>query len=263
MRRNWYITTSVWLGSAALIAALIAILFPIIARTAFTEEQQAAVLTQAIPFFAAFVCILLLYILVIVLVAIWLTGVIPHRIYHPIDVVITVSIILGVIFLFQPFLFVAYRYGFIVLLSATLLNILWSHTIPRAAKADIALPRIALWQQIVALACAAVVFVLLFTALVQINQPVEPYGLRTRLWNSYDDAQKAEIAAAAQAEYSQQIIPFLLVLNLIPAALVFFTIRGILDAFRLRSLGLLTRSGHEELPREHGETGGEVVGAVG
>jgi hypothetical protein len=41
------------------------------------------------------------------------------------------GIVLGVIGMFQPWLFAAYRFGFILLLVSTLGFILWSHIVPR------------------------------------------------------------------------------------------------------------------------------------
>lgn len=223
------------LAPVIVIGIVLAVLAPSIVAS-LDEETQSLVLVQAIPFFCAFVAILLSYILVIVLLMIRFGGHVPHRVYAPVDRVITIGILAGIFFLFQPFWYVAYRYGFLVLLAATLLFIVWSHVIPRGPKADRHLPPISRQATVIGLAAAAVVFVVLLIGAAQFNQPTEPYGIRQRLWNSYDEAQRTTIAEQAQQEYNQQIVPFLLILNLGPAALVFFSLRGVIDGWQTRKI---------------------------
>jgi MFS family permease len=234
-QRNPYWVAVRWLGGAALIALAVALIWPSVIAS-LPEESQGLVLVQAITFFAAFVAILLMYILLIVVLMIRFTNRVPYRIYAPLDAIITAGIILGIICLFQPFIFVAYRFGFLLVLTATLLFIVWSHVIPRAEKHDHGLPRVPVIATVVAAALAVIVYGGLFAYFSDMNRPVEPYGIRARLWNSYDDAQRAEIAVQKQNEYDGQIVPFLLVFNLWPAALVFFTVRGVLDGYSLRGV---------------------------
>ena len=62
------------LGTSAIIAFAIALLFPVISNALLSDEARKAVLVNAIPFFAAFVGILLLFILLIFMVAIMLVS---------------------------------------------------------------------------------------------------------------------------------------------------------------------------------------------
>lgn len=101
-------------------------------RSNFTEEQRAAnVLLEALPFILIFVAIILTFITLIILTASMLNHNIPRKTYRLIERIIIAGIVGGVIGMFQPWWFPAYKYGFIVLLVSTLLFILWSHIQPR------------------------------------------------------------------------------------------------------------------------------------
>ena len=114
------------------ILGLIAI--PVVSN-AFSEEQLAKnVLIAAIPFLFIFVSILLTYIMVIVIVATMLNNNIPARTHGMIEKIIITGILLGIFGMFQPWFFLAYHYGFILLLFSTLIYILWSHVSPRVVQ---------------------------------------------------------------------------------------------------------------------------------
>ena len=100
-----------------------------------TEEQRATnVLLSAIPFVLIFASIILFYITFIWLVATALNNQIPAKIYTTVERLIIAGIILGIIGMFQPWVFAAYTYGFLLLLFSTLTFILWSHIIPAAPQ---------------------------------------------------------------------------------------------------------------------------------
>lgn len=109
---------------------------PVIRSVATEEQMTRNVLLSAIPFVFIFVAIILAFISLIWLVASVLNHNIPERVYRPIELTIIGGIILGVIGMFQPWSFGAYRYGFLLLLISTLAFILWSHIIPRGARYD-------------------------------------------------------------------------------------------------------------------------------
>jgi hypothetical protein len=214
-----------WLGGAALIALVIAIVFPSVRDTIFSEQAQSAVLIQAVPFFAAFVCILLLFILLIVLVAKRFNGKIPHRMYSGVEYTLIAGILSGVVFLFQPFTFVAYRYGFLLVRGSLLGFILWSHVVGRNAKSDLNLPKYIAVNQLAGLIALVAIAGLLSSWIISNNQPQEPYGERQRVWNSYSDERKAEIRAAAHADFNNVEMPFVVIFSLFPSALLFFIMR--------------------------------------
>jgi zinc transporter ZupT len=101
-------------------------------RSNFTEEQRAAnVLLEALPFILIFVAIILTFITLISLTASVLNHNIPRNTYRLIERIIIAGIVGGVIGMFQPWWFLAYKYGFVVLLVSTLTFILWSHIQPK------------------------------------------------------------------------------------------------------------------------------------
>jgi hypothetical protein len=136
----------------------------------------------------------------------------------------------GVVALFQPFLFVAYRYGFIMLLGSLLTFIVWSHVVPASFKADLDLPPFTITQHVIGAVAGVIVLIFLVSSAAAVNAPQPPYGLRERVWNSYDDERKAEVAAAATADFYNVEMPFLILFNILPALLVYFAVRELANA---------------------------------
>ncbi len=102
-----------------------------------TEEQRATnVLLSAIPFVLIFASIILFYITFIWLIATALNNQIPAKIHQIVERIIIAGIVLGIVGMFQPWVFAAYKYGFLLLLFSTLAFILWSHIVPKAASTD-------------------------------------------------------------------------------------------------------------------------------
>jgi hypothetical protein len=100
-----------------------------------TEEQMARnVLLAAIPFILIFASIIIAFMSLVWFAAIRLSDNIPEKTYRPIEYILIGGIVLGIIFMFQPWVFELYRVGFFLLLISTLLYILWSHIRPRGAE---------------------------------------------------------------------------------------------------------------------------------
>ena len=117
--------------SIAILLILGSIAGPLI-RSSFTEKERAAnVFLEAIPFILIFVAIILTFITLITLVASVLNDNIPRRTHRLVERIIIFGIVGGVIGMFQPWWFLAYKYGFAVLLISTLSFILWSHIRPK------------------------------------------------------------------------------------------------------------------------------------
>jgi hypothetical protein len=180
---------------------------------------------QAIPFFMAFVGVLLLFILLIVLVALRFNGKVPRRTYAGLEGLAIVGIIAGTVSLFNPWSFVPYRYGFGLLLISTLAFILWSHVAPPRSDSNQRVPPLSRTQHIIGLIAGLVVMVVLTLAAISANGPKEPYGLRQRAWDSYTLERQAEVAAAATQEFSGVEMPFLVVYNLLPGAAIYLVAR--------------------------------------
>lgn len=221
---NKYIGPIKWLGGIAVVLFAFALAFEPLTR-GLSEETRKSVILNAIPFFSTFVGILLLFILLIVLIAMRFNGAVPERTYRSIEYTIIAGILLGVICLFQPWSFVPYRYGFLLLLGSTLSFILWSHVAaPRADFVTMIAPLSPL-QHIIGAVVGVVVAVLLFSSLFNMNSPKPPYGLRERVFNSYDDERKAQVAAEATQQFQTVETPFLVFFSAFPGVIIYFAAR--------------------------------------
>lgn len=213
------------LGGAAIIAFIIALLFPVISNAVFSEETRNSVLVHAVPFFAAFVGILLLFILVIFLVALRYNGKVPGRCYSGIEYTIIAGILFGIVCLFQSFSFVPYHYGFVLVLVSLLSFIMWSHVVPAAARQTTNLPPLGNRQHLIGGIAGLIVAAIIAGSYLSSAAPQPPYGLRERVWNSYDDERKATVAAEATNTFNTVEVPFLIIFSLFPAAIVYFAVR--------------------------------------
>jgi len=100
-----------------------------------TEEQQAKnVLLSAIPFILIFVSILLTFISLINMSSSVLNNNISPRIYKSIENILIAGIVLGIFGMFQPWLILFYKIGFMVLLVSTLGFIWWGHVKPKEVR---------------------------------------------------------------------------------------------------------------------------------
>jgi len=180
-----------------------------------------------VPFFAVFIGILLLFALLITLMAMRYNGKVPVRCHSAIERTLVIGILLGVFFLFQPFSIVPYRYGFLLVLISILSFILWSHVVPAGARLTFGLPALGGRQHLIGGLAALTVAVVMSAAIISINAPKEPYGIRDRVWNSYSAERKAEVASAATADFSSVETPFIIILSLFPAAIVYFAVREV------------------------------------
>jgi hypothetical protein len=107
---------------------------PVIRSQATPEQMADNILLGALPFILIFVAIILAFITLIVLLASMLSNNIPLRIYQPVERILIAGIVLGIVGMFQPWAFAAYRAGFIVLLISTLGFIVWSHIVPKGIR---------------------------------------------------------------------------------------------------------------------------------
>ncbi len=215
------------LGGSALVALIIAFIFPTLRDGIADDRTRNGVLMQAVPFFAVFAAILLLYILLGYIVAYRFNGKIPKRTYSSIENTLVIGILAGVAMLFQSFNFVGYRYGFLLVLVSLLSFILWSHIVGRTMRADVQLPRFTAGQQIAGGIAFVAVVAVLSAVILQANIPTEPYGVRERVWNTYDAAEKAVVQEQALAEFNAVEIPFVILFSVIPAAVFFFFVREV------------------------------------
>jgi hypothetical protein len=107
---------------------------PVVNATTTPEQLAKNVILAAIPFILIFVSIILTFILIINIVASVLNHHIDPGIYKTIETIIISGILFGVFSLFQPWFFVLFKNGFMILLVSTLSFILWSHIVPRTLQ---------------------------------------------------------------------------------------------------------------------------------
>src|SRR5688500_13698699 len=91
---------------------------------------------QPVFFILGFLIILGVFIYFIRAVSMRLNGNIAQNTFETVERIIIAGIILGVVGMFQPWLFIGYKYGFLLVLFSTLAFIVWSHVTPAATQYD-------------------------------------------------------------------------------------------------------------------------------
>jgi hypothetical protein len=90
--------------------------------------------TQVLLFIGGFLLLLAVFIWLIRYASARLSERVPQQTFDQIERILIGGIILGAVGMFQPWLFWGYKYGFLLLLFATLGFILWSHITPAAPQ---------------------------------------------------------------------------------------------------------------------------------
>jgi hypothetical protein len=122
------------LVAAAVVLILSPFARPLLETLATKEQVSQNVLLSAIPFVLFFVAIVLAYMALIVFAGKLLSNRVSEVIYRIIEYALIVGIALGVLGMFQPWLFVLFKIGFFVLLLSTLSFILWSHVVLKRTR---------------------------------------------------------------------------------------------------------------------------------
>ena len=122
--------------SAVILFVLGAVSNPLRQALLSEEQLQTLIFLQAVPFIMIFIGIIITYITIIWIVASLMNGKVPYQIHRTIESIFVAGIVLGVLGMFQPFVFVLYKVGFHLLLFATIGFIFWSHILPATRQAD-------------------------------------------------------------------------------------------------------------------------------
>ena len=191
-----------------------------------SEEQRQGVLVEAVPFLSVFVSIVLAFACLIVIVAVEGDGKVPLRTYRPVEWITTGGIFVGIIGLFQGWKLFAYQYGFLVLLISVLAFMVWSHLTPMSPRLSKRLPPLSRKAHRTGLFAAVIVWLILGVVTSMAAKPTEPYGHSSQIWElMMTDQEKAEAADEAEADYLTGRIPYLFIISLMPAAIVYFITR--------------------------------------
>jgi hypothetical protein len=220
------------LGGSALIAAIVGALFNVVVRPLLPETVQNEVIITAVPFIAIFAAIILLFIMSVALLGVRFHVTLPARTHSAVEYTIIASILIGVVALFQSWSIAPYTFGLGLLLFSVLAFIVWSHIAPRNKREDAALPNFSSRATTTGIIAGLVVAALVFGSFAVSSVPKEPYGVRQRQWNSYNDERKAETARAAAVAYRTAYLPFFLIYGALPGLVVFFLARELTTAKR-------------------------------
>ena len=113
--------------SAVVLLVLGIIAIPVV-QNVFTEQQLSLnAILSGIPFILVFASIVLFFMSFIWFLSNKLNFRISAKTYNIVEKIIIGGIILGIVFMFQPWVFVLFRYGFYLLLFSTLSFMVWSH----------------------------------------------------------------------------------------------------------------------------------------
>lgn len=127
-----------WLPITGVVLLLLGIFVAPMITNSFSEEQlNKNPLYSGIQFLFIFIAIILFYASFIWFLAYKLNGRVSARIFRIIEYALIAGIVLGIIGMFQPWFFPAFRYGFYLLLASTIGYIAWSHITPAPADDDL------------------------------------------------------------------------------------------------------------------------------
>jgi lysylphosphatidylglycerol synthetase-like protein (DUF2156 family) len=213
------------LGSAAIISAIVGVLFNTAIRPLLSERVRNEVIVTAVPFIAIFAAILLLFIMSVALLGVRFHVIVPARTHSAVEYTIIASILIGVVALFQSWSIAPYTFGLGLLLFSVLAFIVWSHIAPRNKRDDATLPKFSSKATMTGVITGLIVAALIFGGFAASSVPREPYGVRQRQWNTYSDERKVEAASAAIRAYRTAYLPFFVIYGALPGLVVFFLAR--------------------------------------
>jgi len=120
--------------AAVILLILGLIAMPLINNNVSDEQLSKNVIISAIPFILIFASIIVAFMSLVWFVSSRLSDNISEKIFRPIEYALIGGILLGIFFMFQPWVFQLFRIGFFLLLGSTIGFILWSHVRPKAAE---------------------------------------------------------------------------------------------------------------------------------
>ncbi len=116
------------------------IAMPVISNNTTDEQLAKNVILAAIPFILIFASIILAFMSFVWFLSSRLNDNISEKLYRPVEILLIGGILLGVVFIFQPWVFVLFRVGFFLLLASTIGFIVWSHVRPKPADLELTAP---------------------------------------------------------------------------------------------------------------------------
>ncbi len=121
--------------SAAIVLVIVGVIAqPLIEQNTTVQQRTDNAILSGIGFILIFIGIIVAFIDLITYLATLLNHNVSERVYNPILNVLIAGIVLGVIGMFQPFMFVFYQVGFGMLFISLIGFMIWSHIVPKSAK---------------------------------------------------------------------------------------------------------------------------------
>lgn len=119
--------------TATVLLVLGVILSQFIDQIFSVEQLSRNAVLSGIPFILVFASVILYFMSFTWFLSNKLNFRVSNHVYQIIEKVTIGGIVLGILMMFQPWVFVAFRYGFYLLLFSTLAFIVWSHITPSPA----------------------------------------------------------------------------------------------------------------------------------
>ncbi len=120
--------------SVAILMVIIGVIAqPLILANTTVQQRTDNAILSGIGFILIFIGIIVAFIDLITYLATLLNHNVSERVYTPILNVFIAGIVLGVVGMFQPFLFVLYQIGFGMLFISLIGFMVWSHIVPKSA----------------------------------------------------------------------------------------------------------------------------------
>lgn len=122
--------------SAVVLFILGLVAMPLINNNVSDEQISKNVIISAIPFILIFASIIIVFMSLVWFASSKLSGNISEKVYRPIEYALIGGIVVGILFMFQPWVFQLFKIGFFILLGSTIGFILWSHVRPKGAEEE-------------------------------------------------------------------------------------------------------------------------------
>lgn len=122
--------------AAVILLILGLVAMPLIDNNVSEEQLSRNVIIAAVPFILIFASIIIAFMSIVWFASSRLSGNISEKVYRPIEYVLIGGIVLGILLMFQPWVFQLFRIGFFLLLGSTIGFILWSHVRPRESLVE-------------------------------------------------------------------------------------------------------------------------------
>jgi hypothetical protein len=122
------------LGVAIALLGLGGLTIPLATPALQPGQEPPNVIVTLIPFIFFLFGILVTFIAFVILLCTLFNNNVREELYRPVEILLIVGIILGVLGMIQPLRIELYNLGFLLLFACTIGYIIWSHIVPRGGR---------------------------------------------------------------------------------------------------------------------------------